>query len=237
MKILDFHSHILPNIDDGSDSVETSLNMLSTMHNQGVNAVIATPHFYAHKDRVDSFIQKRQSSYELLKKSLPNKCPDIFLGAEVAYFRGISSAEEVKKLTIEKTGILLLEMPFQKWNDEIIGEVKHLVNSRKFAVMIAHLDRYLDIKDNKPSLKKLLSMPVIIQLNASAFLNHKVKRKVVKLVEKQGRVVLGSDAHNMNSRPPVLGDARAFISKRCNPCVLDKIDKMGENLLGGNRIV
>ena len=237
MKIIDFHSHILPNIDDGSDGVETSLNMLETMINQGVDTVVATPHFYAHKDRVDSFIQKRQSSYEFLKKSLPDNCPDILLGAEVAYFRGISSAEEVKKLTIEKTGILLLEMPFQRWNEEIIAEVKNLVNSRKFTVMIAHLDRYLDIKDNKPSLKKLLSMPVTIQLNASAFLNHKVKRKVVKLVEKQDRVVLGSDAHNMNSRPPVLGEARAFISKRCNLCALDKIDKSGENLLGGNKIV
>lgn len=237
MKIIDFHSHILPNIDDGSDSVETSLNMLSTMHNQGVNAVVATPHFYAHKDRVDPFIQKRQSSFELLEKSLPDICPDILLGTEIAYFRGISSAEEVKKLTIEKTGILLLEMPFQKWNDEIIGEVKHLVNSRKFAVMIAHLDRYLDIKDNKPFIKKLLSLPVIVQLNASAFLDHKSKRKTIKLAEKQDRVVLGSDAHNMNSRPPILGEARTVLLEHCNPCVLDKIDKMGENLLGGNKIV
>ncbi|MGN0476306.1 MAG: CpsB/CapC family capsule biosynthesis tyrosine phosphatase [Ruminococcus sp.] len=237
MKILDFHSHILPNIDDGSDSVETSLNMISTMHNQGVNAVVATPHFYAHRDRVDSFIQRRKSSFELLEKSLPGNCPHIILGAEVAYFRGISSAEEVKKLTIEKTGILLLEMPFQKWNDEIIGEVKHLVNFRKFTVMIAHLDRYLDIKDNKPFVKKLLSLPVIIQLNASALFDRKRMKKSVRLAEKQDRVVLGSDAHNMNSRPPLLGDARTVLSEHCKPCILDKIDKLGENLLGGNKIV
>ncbi|MGN0460262.1 MAG: CpsB/CapC family capsule biosynthesis tyrosine phosphatase [Ruminococcus sp.] len=237
MKIVDFHSHILPSIDDGSDSVETSLSMLDTLHNQGVDTVVATPHFYAHKDRVDAFIQKRQSSFELLSKSLPNTYPDILLGAEVAYFRGISTAQDIPKLTIGKTGVLLLEMPFQRWNDEILAEVRHLADSKDIKVMIAHLDRYLEIKDNKPFVKRLLSLPVVIQLNASAFLDRKRKRKTVKLAESKDRIVLGSDTHNMDSRPPLLEDARAVLAEHCKSCVLDKIDKLGENILGGKKIV
>ena len=235
MKIIDFHSHILPNIDDGSDSVETSLLMIDAMLNQGVDTVVATPHFYAHKDRIETFLQKRQNAFEALKKSLPNESLNIVVGAEVAYFSGISKAQEITDLTIDKADVLLLEMPFQVWNEEIIGEVRRLIYSRKLTVMIAHLDRYLEIKGNKPFIKKLLSLPVVIQLNAGEFLHRKGKRKLLKIIKQQDKVVvLGSDCHNMNTRPPILAKARAVLGNECDRTVLQKIDETGENILGGN---
>lgn len=237
MKIIDFHSHILPNIDDGSDSVETSLLMIDAMLNQGVDTVVATPHFYAHKDRIETFLQKRQNAFEDLKKSLPNESLNIVVGAEVAYFSGISKAQEITDLTIDKAEVLLLEMPFQVWNEEIIGEVRRLIYSRKLTVMIAHLDRYLEIKGNKPFIKKLLSLPVVIQLNAGEFLDRKGKRKLLKIIKQQDKVVLGSDCHNMNTRPPILAKARAVLGNECDRTVLQKIDETGENILGGNKNV
>lgn len=237
MKIIDFHSHILPNIDDGSDSVETSLLMIDAMLNQGVDTVVATPHFYAHKDRIETFLQKRQNAFEALKKSLPNESLNIVVGAEVAYFSGISKAQEITDLTIDKAEVLLLEMPFQVWNEEIIGEVRRLIYSRKLTVMIAHLDRYLEIKGNKPFIKKLLSLPVVIQLNAGEFLDRKGKRKLLKIIKQQDKVVLGSDCHNMNTRPPILAKARAVLGNECDRTVLQKIDETGENILGGNKNV
>lgn len=237
MKIIDFHSHILPNIDDGSDSVETSLLMIDAMLNQGVDTVVATPHFYAHKDRIETFLQKRQNAFEALKKSLPNESLNVVVGAEVAYFSGISKAQEITDLTIDKAEVLLLEMPFQVWNEEIIGEVRRLIYSRKLTVMIAHLDRYLEIKGNKPFIKKLLSLPVVIQLNAGEFLDRKGKRKLFKIIKQQDKVVLGSDCHNMNTRPPILAKARAVLGNECDRSVLQKIDETGENILGGNKNV
>lgn len=236
MKIIDFHSHILPNIDDGSDSVETSLLMIDAMLNQGVDTVVATPHFYAHKDRIETFHQKRQNAFEALKKSLPNESLNIVVGAEVAYFSGISKAQEITDLTIDKTEVLLLEMPFQVWNEEILAEVRRLIYSRKLTVMIAHLDRYLEIKGNKPFIKKLLSLPVVIQLNAGEFLDRKGKRKLLKIIKQQDKVVLGSDCHNMNTRPPILAKARAVLGNECDKTVLQKIDKTGENILGGKNV-
>lgn len=237
MKIIDFHSHILPNIDDGSDSVETSLLMIDAMLNQGVDTVVATPHFYAHKDRIETFLQKRQNAFEDLKKSLPNESLNIVVGAEVAYFSGISKAQEIIDLTIDKAEVLLLEMPFQVWNEEIIGEVRRLIYSRKLTVMIAHLDRYLEIKGNKPFIKKLLSLPIVIQLNAGEFLDRKGKRKLLKIIKQQDKVVLGSDCHNMNTRPPILAKARAVLGNECDRTVLQKIDETGANILGGNKNV
>lgn len=55
MSVIDFHSHILPGIDDGARNLETSLAMLRQVSSQGVDYMIATPHFYASHDRVDAF--------------------------------------------------------------------------------------------------------------------------------------------------------------------------------------
>ncbi len=53
--LIDFHTHILPEIDDGSRNVEMSLNMLAAQREQQVDEIVATPHFYAQKDSVEEF--------------------------------------------------------------------------------------------------------------------------------------------------------------------------------------
>ncbi len=52
---IDFHTHILPGIDDGSRNVEMSLRMLAAQREQQVDEIVATPHFYAQKDSVEEF--------------------------------------------------------------------------------------------------------------------------------------------------------------------------------------
>ena len=66
----DYHSHILPNIDDGSDSIKTSLKMIKMMKQQGIGIIVATPHFYMHREvSLDSYLVKRQNAYEKLMAS------------------------------------------------------------------------------------------------------------------------------------------------------------------------
>lgn len=61
-RMIDFHSHVLPGIDDGSDCVEESLEMLHTAKNQGVSTMLATPHFYASRCFSGSFSRKEEES-------------------------------------------------------------------------------------------------------------------------------------------------------------------------------
>ena len=65
----------------------------------------------------------------------------------------------------------------------------------------------------------------------------KGKRKLLKIIKQQDKVVLGSDCHNMNTRPPILAKARAVLGNECDRTVLQKIDETGENILGGNKNV
>ena len=67
---IDFHTHILPGIDDGSRNVEMSLRMLAAQREQQVDEIVATPHFYAQKDSVEEFLLRRQCSYEKLKTKM-----------------------------------------------------------------------------------------------------------------------------------------------------------------------
>ena len=64
LPMVDFHTHILPQMDDGSQSVEQTLQMLSFLADQGVKTVVATPHFYAHRDQPDAFLAKNNRKKE-----------------------------------------------------------------------------------------------------------------------------------------------------------------------------
>ena len=128
MPVIDFHSHILPGIDDGSKDLETSLEMLRMSAAQGVTDMVATPHFYASKEGFETYLEKRIHAFETLCASRTPDMPRIRLGAEVAFFKGISQAEKIEKLAEQTGRILLLEMPFMEWTDRDIQEVERMAS-------------------------------------------------------------------------------------------------------------
>ena len=83
--MIDFHSHILPGIDDGSKDAATSLLMLNALKKQGADTVCATSHFYATQRSVERFLFRRQEAWDRLCEVLPQDAPRILLGAEVLY--------------------------------------------------------------------------------------------------------------------------------------------------------
>ena len=90
--MIDFHSHVLPGIDDGSSCEEESLDMLRIAKSQGVITMLATPHFYAQNNSVGHFLKDREKSFNKLKACTEymkdDPYPAIKLGAEVCYFDG-----------------------------------------------------------------------------------------------------------------------------------------------------
>ena len=110
--MIDFHSHILPGMDDGSKNVEESLQILKLMADQGIDKVAATPHFYASLsgESPEEFLIRRNTAEQMLRERIKNEegLPQIFCGAEVKYFRGMSGVEDLKKLTLQGTELLLV---------------------------------------------------------------------------------------------------------------------------------
>lgn len=234
MAIIDFHSHILPGIDDGSKNVETTLGMLEESGKQGIEYMVATPHFYAECDRVDDFLKRRAEAYELVKQQKINKAPHIILGVEVAYFEGISGAKRLSEFTIGESNALLLELPFRKWEPHVIDEIRMISEERNFKIILAHLDRYFSIADNKRQINKLLDLPVIVQMNAGSLLDWKRRGKVIRYFNRNRAHLLGSDCHGIHHRAQNLRSARQIIQKKTGAEVLERIDALGGEILFPN---
>lgn len=214
--VVDFHAHILPGADHGSDSVETSLFQLKLASSHGVSRVIATPHFYPNTHTVDSYLSRRNAAYELLIPYLDENLPEIRLGAEVLICEGIERLPELNRLFIEGTNTLLLELPFASFSDEYCYSVSKLV-SNGVDVVIAHADRY-----HEDDIERMIECGAKLQLNAIS-LNAIFPRKcMADWLMRDAVVALGSDIHNRDRRAysdfvraiSRLGDRVDFIRSR-----------------------
>ncbi len=228
--MIDWHSHILPKMDDGSSCIGESISMLERLSEQNIKFVIATPHFYADNNTVDEFLKKRELSYKKLISVFNNKLPNILLGAEVCFYPGISNLQGLSKLCIEGTKLLLLEMPMSRWTEHTVKEIISLANSGDYIVVLAHIERYVSFQSDKV-LEKISKSGILMQMNAS-FLNHfSRKRKAFKLLSKGFVQFLGSDCHNLDSRPPRIGEAIDVIRKKFGDDSIDRMNEFGYELL------
>ena len=228
--MIDFHSHILPGIDDGSGSLEESLRLIAALGEQGAETVAATPHFYATRQTPAFFLERRAQALEQLTASAGENAPTIIPGAEVLYYPGVSRMQELNRLCLGGTDLLLLEMPFEPWSESMLRELLELAGSGRVTVILAHIDRYYSMQSVKVW-DSLLEAGVLMQLNADAFLRFRSRRTALRLM-REGRVqLLGSDCHNMGDRPPRLTEARQVIEKRLGPGILNELDEFGRALL------
>ena len=167
--MIDVHCHVLPKIDDGSKSVEMSIEMMKQSYAQGIDTMIATPHFYISHTDVEHFAKRRQNAYDTLMEAIDGMTdmPKLNLGAEVLFFNGISVFDDLEKLTVNNNGeYLLLEMPFSKWNDKILREVESLMYDRKLKVIIAHIERFIDFQKGTNYINEFKeSMGVVYYIN------------------------------------------------------------------------
>lgn len=228
--IVDFHSHMLPEMDDGSSSLEQSLDMIQQSAAQGVAGIVLTPHFYADRDNPEHFLAKRARRMKQLKEQLPNAVPRLFLGAEVRYFEGITEMEALPLMRIQGTDCLLVEMPFCQWNPRMIDDIREIQNRRDYTVILAHVERYLRYQ-KLHVIEPLLSEGVLLQSNAEFFLKGFASRKAFKMLENGWIHLLGSDSHNTSTRPPNLGQACELIADKCGESALRRIMSRSVRLL------
>ena len=230
--MIDFHSHILPGMDDGSKSVSESMDMLLASKEQGINTMIASSHYYQSRESIDEYLARREESFnKLLEKSYGFQIPKIHLGAEVAYFSGMSKMENLEQLKIQGTECILIEMPFTIWTSSNINEIYSIINNLSLTPILAHVERYPDFSANSSKLDDLVNIGAIFQMNGEFINSWKSKRRALKHLNNSDYFVLGSDSHNMDSRPPNLGETMQVIQKKLGSRRLQEIVEFGNSLL------
>lgn len=195
--MIDIHSHVLPEVDDGARSVEESLQMLRDSYNQGVEACVATPHCTVHNnDSINDFCKKREEGFLRLKPYLDESCPRIILGGEIYLDNDLSRYEDIKKLCIGDTDFMLVEFPFRKQSKQIADWIYSLT-IMGITPIIAHIDRY---PNWKKLMEELSELNVIYQLNATIFLSMGTRHIAKKILEKNEIFIVSSDMHNTDVR-------------------------------------
>ncbi len=230
--MIDFHSHILPGIDDGSKNAEMSLAMLRLLSEQRVCAVVATPHFYANRGTVDEFLERRERSFASLMSAVSDEkgLPQIKCGAEVRYYNGISRMQGLDKLTVDGGELLLLEMPETPWSEYMIKELIYISGNGKTRVALAHIERCIGFQ-KKDAVRLLHENGLLMQVNSEFITGFFTKHKALSML-KSGRInLIGSDAHNLTSRAPHIGDAFDLIEKKLGADFLSRFDKSNNSLL------
>ena len=224
---IDLHSHILPQLDDGSDSVEMSLAMLYQMAEQGVDVVCATSHYYAKYNSIPAFCERRAEALERLSSVLTAELPRVLPAAEVAYFPHMEE-QDLTPLCIQGTRTLMLEMPFADWTGLQLETVEALVLDCRYDVVLVHPERFCFSKSNKHKLEKLAELPIGLQVNAGSLLRWGTRRLALDILQMAHMPLLGSDCHNLTSRPPNLKEGRKVIMQKLGEAFLKKVDRYGE---------
>ena len=223
--MIDFHSHILPGIDDGSQSVEQSIAMLQEEAKQGVTLVVATPHFYPEDESVDAFLTRRDQAEALLRREMEKheNLPQLVVGTEVYYFTGISDSDILQKLTIGNSRYVLIEPPLAPWPDRIYRELEGILLQQGLMPVVAHIDRYIRPFHSRKILQQLARLPIMVQASGEFFLNKKTRNMALRMVKAFRIQILGSDAHNMAERAPNLGPAISLIKEKLGEEALEYI--------------
>lgn len=228
--MIDLHSHILPGVDDGSPDISTTEKMLTEMRRQGVQTVVATPHFYPSKDQPEVFLERRKQAMQALEALLPDS-PRILAGAEVAFFDGIARSVIPELLHIEKTKLLLVEMPFTTWTERIVLEICDFQMQTDITPVLAHVNRYLR-KDQLPAYReRLLDSGVLFQCNAEAFLTFHTRGWALRELRMGNIHFLGSDTHNLTTRAPNLEQAVQVITRKLGNEPLERLTAFSKEML------
>lgn len=192
----DFHSHVLPYIDDGAEDLKKSLRLIECAAHAGIRTMCLTPHFYAHEMRVESFCKRRDAAFARLREALDGSGIDMkfLLGAEVLAFGHMENMDGIGDLLLEGTDYLLFELPLSRHliSEDIFDTVSEL--SRKYNVIIAHANRYSD-----ETVERAVLAGAKLQLNVEDICLRSQKDRI-NFWRANGMVAfVGSDAHRKPS--------------------------------------
>lgn len=210
----DYHNHLLPQMDDGSRGFMMSREMLGMLKSQGIERVVATPHYYCHKESVSAFLQRRSQAISKLAPALKEHSLTVSHGAEVYLHKELCDEPALGRLAIRGSRLILLELPYAPYRDWMPAQIAKIAKVHALTPMIAHLDRYTSWYHPK-QIDRVLAMPnVVIQINNSALLEEDTLDFALRLIQSGHNVVFGSDTHNLDRRAPNFDAALPILQER-----------------------
>lgn len=217
MDLIDIHIHILPGVDDGARSLESSERMLDIAYADGIRTMICTPHF--HGGHMESTMSANYKALEELCNVAKNKYSDMefYLGNEVYYFDSIDEWLQDGRLTaMAGSSYVLVEFSPGVTLRELDIAVRHITQSG-YRPILAHINRYVNLVGNINHVYDLIDNGAYIQINTEALngnMGFRVKQFTKKLLKNDSVHFIASDAHSSRTRRPELNEVARYIEKK-----------------------
>ena len=232
--LIEMHSHILPGIDDGAKNVEMSLKMIEKLKDQGATKILLTPHYYSDTISLDDFLRKREEAYNTLVKEIPSGYPELIPAAEVYISQYLFNNKSIKDLCIGSSNYVLIEHPFSaRFDDKDYDRLLNLYCDYRVKPVLAHIERYRALMDDKYKLADLIEIGCLPQVNISTFAQapRRIKKKLFKFLNNGQIMLLGSDCHNLDTRPPEYEEGINAIIKESGQEAVDVLMRNASVLL------
>ena len=226
--IVDIHSHIIPGIDDGSKSMEMTLEMIRNAEKEGTKEIVATPHYLLEYG--EATIEEVKKYVQEINMLLENEKIDvkIYSGQEV-YFteKIIEDYLEGNIGTINDSRYMLIEFPMDKF-DKNIFDVLYELQVRDLIPIIAHPERYKPFIERPSLINDFIDQGYLFQVNAGSIegkFGQHVKKTADLFLTNNIYNFIGSDAHNIKSRNTGLKNAMDLIEKDMNKNIFEDSSK------------
>ena len=220
--MIDLHSHIVFDVDDGPKSIDDSRALLEEAYAQGVRTIVSTSH--RRKGMFETPEDKIATNFKAVQDIAQDIAPDlrILYGAEIYY-----TSDALKKLENQQipqlngTRYALIEFSMNTPYREIHNALTNVL-MLGITPVIAHIERYDALGNNEKRVKELINMGCYTQVNSSSILKPKLFGDTYKFMKKRARYFLerdlvhlvASDMHNLDSRPPYMREAYEIVSKK-----------------------
>ena len=198
--VVDIHSHLLPNLDDGVESFEQAAEIISNFIDLGYKKLITTPHVMsdAYRNTAEGILSRLAE----LKAYLKEHHLDISMEAAAEYYLDedlVSKLNNNESLLTFGNNLLLFETNFLS-EPLNLKEFIFLANTKGYQPVLAHPERYIYLQNNLEKARDFLDRGVYFQINISSISGHYskgIQQTVLKLIDNGMVHLVGSDCHHV----------------------------------------
>jgi len=236
--MIDFHSHIIPEIDDGSRSIEETMLLLEEAKKAGFKKIISTSHYVQDQFEFDE--KSREMFFNLIKNGASNLGIDIeiYLGSEIfASYDIVELIREHKASTINGSKYVLFELPMQNEMPNLKNIIYNLLG-HGYIPIIAHPERYEYVKENPNWLIEYIELGVMFQANYGSLIGIYGKQAqitVKKLLKNNMIHFLGSDVHRARTIYAKMPEILAELEKTIDIDTIEQLTTINPSLVLENQ--
>ena len=234
--MIDIHSHIIFDVDDGPKTLEDSRRLLEESYRQGVRTIISTSH--RRKGMFETPEEKIAANFKQVQELAKQVADDltVLYGAEIYYTSDIlQKLEEGTFPSLGDTKYVLIEFSMNTPYKDIHSALGNVIRLGMTPV-VAHIERYHCLENDEKKVQELINMGCYTQINSSSVLKPKLlgdshkfmKKRTQFFLEKDLVHFVASDMHNLSQRPPFMKEAFDIVAKKYG-------SRRAEALFGGNQ--